>query len=79
MPVFDFRRNAETLPIWVCQQTLVLTTHLPLLSINMPGSSAIVLTEAAKVLRLEFIPLHDLWGEYLDIGDADKELDMLMG
>lgn len=38
-----------------------------------------MLTEAAKVLRLEFIPLHDLWGEYLDIGDADKELDMLMG
>ena len=45
----------------------------------MPGSIAIVLSEAVKALRLDFIPLDRIWKEYMDIGNSDKELNMLVG
>ena len=62
--------NAETLPVWSCHQTLVLISHLPMLNLSMPGSAAIVLSEVAKALRLDFIPLRRVLDEYFDVGAA---------
>jgi len=68
--IISFRMNAETLPVWSCHQTLVLISHLPMLNLNMPGSAAIVLTEAAKALRLDFIPARRILDEFFDVGAA---------
>ena len=69
--MFNLHRNAETLPIWTCYQALVLTTHLPLLNVNMPGSSAIVLSEAAKALRLDHFQTERIWKEFFEIGNSN--------
>mmetsp|Transcript_5486 Transcript_5486/g.7332 ORF Transcript_5486/g.7332 Transcript_5486/m.7332 type:complete len:366 (-) Transcript_5486:1025-2122(-) len=45
----------------------------------MPGSSAIVLSEAAKILRLDFIPLERAFSDNFDIGTSNKQLNTLMG
>lgn len=50
-----------------------------MLSVNMPGSAAIVLSEAAKILRLDFIELDRVFEHYFDVGNARKELNTLMG
>lgn len=72
------RMNAETLPIWSCHQTLMLIMHLPMLNVNMPGSAAIVLTEAAKILRLEMIPLRRVLDDNFNVGGAGNALNMIM-
>lgn len=58
-------------------QTVSLIVHLPLLNVNMPGSSAIVLSEAARVIRLDFIPLSGVF-DSVDLGNANKSLSSLM-
>jgi hypothetical protein len=60
--------NADTLPVWATYETLVLIAHLPMVNVAMPGSAAIVLTELAKILRLSFIPVGDLWS---DVGKSN--------
>lgn len=54
------RVNADTFAIWACYDVLVLISHLPLLNISYSGRVAIMLTEIAKVLRFEFVPV-DEW------------------
>ena len=63
--------------MWTILQTVGLISHLPLLNVNMPGSSAIVLSETAKVLRLDFVPLSAVF-DSLDVGSANTALNSLM-
>lgn len=74
------RRNADTLPIWATYETLVLISHLPMLNVTMPGSAAIVLTECANILRLnfDFLAIEDLFIDNLDVGNSDKPLNTLV-
>jgi len=58
-------------------QTVGLISHLPLVNVNMPGSAAIVLSEAAKILRLDFLPLRLVF-DTVDVGNANTALNSLM-
>ena len=51
-----------------------------MLNVTMPGSAAIVLTECAKILRLnfDFLSVEDLFIDYLDVGNSDKPLNTLV-
>ena len=49
-----------------------------MVNVTMPGSAAIVLAEFAKVLRLEFIPLHQLLEDSSDIGNSGNGYNNLM-
>ena len=64
------RINADTLPVWATFDILVLTTHLPLLNIAIPGSTSIMLTEMAKILRFSFIPLDEWLVDAFDVGSV---------
>ena len=46
--------NADTLPIWAAYDSLVLISHLPLINVQIPGRTSVLLSEIAKVLRLDF-------------------------
>ena len=56
----------------------MLIMHLPMLNVNMPGSAAIVLTEAAKILRLDMIPLRRVLDDNFNVGGAGNALNMIM-
>ena len=42
-----------------------------MVNVNMPGSSAIVLAEAAKILRLDMIPLRRVLDDNFDVGSSN--------
>ena len=63
--------NADTLPIWACYDSLVLISHLPMLNIAIPGSSAVLLTEMAKIFRFNFIPVSEWLGNAFNLTIAD--------
>ena len=65
--------NADTLPIWASYDILVLLSHLPMLNVAMPGSSAILLTEMAQTFRFNFIPINHWLGSALDLTIADDK------
>jgi len=73
-------RNADTLPVWATYEALILISHLPMLNVTMPGSAAIVLTECAKILRLnfDFLSLEDLFIDNVDVGNSDKSVNTLL-
>jgi len=76
----DCFRNADTLPVWATYEALILISHLPMLNVTMPGSAAIVLTECAKILRLnfDFLSLEDLFIDNVDVGNSDKSVNTLL-
>ena len=73
--VFAYKIDADTLPIWATYDVMVLISHLPLFQVAYPGKLAVLLTEIAKILRLEFIPTKDWLKDWADVGNADTPLD----
>lgn len=68
------------MPIWACYDTLALISHLPMINISIPGRTSIMLTELAKALRFDFIPMNDWVRDWADdsIGYADSPLSITM-
>lgn len=69
--------NADTLPVWATYDSLVLVTHLPLVNVQVPGRTSILLSELAKVLRLD-LELWKDWYKDVDVGAADRPLTNIM-
>ena len=69
--------GADTLPIWACYDCLVLITHLPLINVQIPGKTSVLLTEIAKVLRFQFETVLD-WTKDMDVGDSDRPLTNIL-
>ena len=70
-------RNADTLPVWACYDCLVLITHLPLICISFPGNMTIMLSQFARILRLQFFTLEKSFTEHVDIGNANTPLNLV--
>ena len=69
--------GADTLPIWACYDCLVMITHLPLINVQIPGKSSVLLTEIAKILRFQFETVQD-WTNEMDVGETNRPLTNIL-